>query len=109
MFRWARDKLKRRAGDRVKRAEDRIHVAPLTVANPGARQDSGQGGLAGNGMLTLTMLRCSDKVPPETRTVAGGEFAIGRAAENDWVLADPERYLSKRHCLLAYRSGGWQV
>jgi type VI secretion system FHA domain protein len=59
--------------------------------------------------LTLNMLRCPDAVPPQTRTVTGGEFAIGRGAENDWVLSDPQRVLSKQHCLLAYRSGGWQI
>jgi len=59
--------------------------------------------------LTLTILRCPDAVPPQTRTLTGGEFAIGRGAENDWVLPDPERSLSRRHCALAYRSGGWQV
>jgi type VI secretion system FHA domain protein len=59
--------------------------------------------------LTLTMLRCPDAVPPQTRTVAGGEFSIGRGADNDWVLPDPERSLSRRHCVLAYRSGGWQI
>ncbi len=59
--------------------------------------------------LTLTMLRCPDTVPPQTCTVAGSEFSIGRGAANDWVLPDPERFLSNRHCLLAYRSGGWQI
>jgi type VI secretion system protein ImpI len=59
--------------------------------------------------LTLTMLRCPDSVAPETRTLGGGEFSIGRGPENDWVLADPERHLSKRHCIVAYRSGAWQV
>lgn len=59
--------------------------------------------------LTLSILRCPDTMPPQTRTVAGGEFAIGRGPENDWVLADPERVISKRHCVLAYRSDGWQV
>ena len=59
--------------------------------------------------LTLTMLRCPDAVAPETRAVGGGEFSIGRGPENDWVLADPDRHLSKRHCVLAYRSGAWQV
>ncbi len=59
--------------------------------------------------LTLSMLRCPDTVPPQTRTVTGGEFSIGRGAANDWVLPDPERFLSGRHCLLAYRSGGWQI
>jgi type VI secretion system FHA domain protein len=59
--------------------------------------------------LTLSMLRCPAAVPPQTRTIEGGEFSIGRGAENDWVLPDPERSLSRRHCALAYRSGGWQV
>jgi type VI secretion system FHA domain protein len=59
--------------------------------------------------LTLAMLRCPDNVAPETRTVSGGEFSIGRGPENDWVLADPERGLSKRHCVLGFRGGGWQI
>jgi type VI secretion system protein ImpI/type VI secretion system protein len=59
--------------------------------------------------LTLAMLRCPDNVAPETRSVAGGEFSIGRGPENDWVLPDPERGLSKQHCLFAFRAGGWQV
>ncbi|MCW3473906.1 type VI secretion system-associated FHA domain protein TagH [Limobrevibacterium gyesilva] len=59
--------------------------------------------------LTLNVLRCPDAVPPETRTVRGGEFSIGRGADNDWVLPDPERHLSKRHCMLAFRSGQWQL
>jgi type VI secretion system protein ImpI/type VI secretion system protein len=63
----------------------------------------------GSMSLTLSMLRCPDHVAPETRTIAGGEFSIGRGPDNDWVLPDPERGLSKRHCVLAFRSGGWQL
>lgn len=59
--------------------------------------------------LTLSVLRCPDDVAPETRTLHGGEFSIGRGTDNDWVLVDPERHLSKRHCLLAFRSGTWQL
>jgi type VI secretion system protein ImpI len=59
--------------------------------------------------LTLTVLRCPDRVAPETRQIEGGELSIGRAPDNDWVLADPQRDLSKHHCVLAYRSGGWQI
>jgi len=59
--------------------------------------------------LTLTVLRCPDKVPPQTRHADGGEFSIGRGSENDWVLPDPDRHLSKRHCVLAFRSGYWQL
>jgi predicted component of type VI protein secretion system len=57
----------------------------------------------------LTILRYPDAVPPQTRAPMGGEFSIGRGAENDWVLPDPERVLSKQHRLLACRSGGWQI
>lgn len=59
--------------------------------------------------LTLSILRCPDSVPPETRQIAGGELSIGRGPENDWVLPDPDRVLSKRHCLVAFRHGGWQI
>lgn len=59
--------------------------------------------------LTLTMLRCPDAVYPETREVTGGELRIGRGPDNDWVLADPERHLSKRHCIVAFHMGGWAV
>jgi type VI secretion system FHA domain protein len=59
--------------------------------------------------LTFTVLRCPDSVPPETRTVSGGEFTVGRGPGVDWVLPDPERLLSKRHFAVAYRGGSWQI
>jgi type VI secretion system protein ImpI/type VI secretion system protein len=59
--------------------------------------------------LTLTVLRCPDKVAPQTKRITGGEFSVGRGSENDWVLPDPERHLSKRHCVLAFRAGYWRV
>ncbi len=57
----------------------------------------------------MTVLRCPDAVAPETRNVAGGEFAVGRGPGVDWVLPDPERLLSKRHFAVAYRGGAWQL
>ncbi|MBW8724266.1 MAG: type VI secretion system-associated FHA domain protein TagH [Inquilinus limosus] len=60
-------------------------------------------------MLTLSILRCPDGVPPETRQVGGGEFTIGRGTECNWVLPDPERVLSKRHCVVAFDGAAWQV
>lgn len=59
--------------------------------------------------LTLNILRCPEGVAPESRQVSGGEFSIGRAQGNDWVLPDPDRHLSKRHCVLAFRDGAWQL
>jgi type VI secretion system protein len=39
--------------------------------------------------------------------VHGGR--IGRAADNDWVLPDPERYMSGHHALVDYRGGSWYL
>jgi type VI secretion system protein ImpI/type VI secretion system protein len=59
--------------------------------------------------LTLSILRCPDGVPPETRQVSGGEFTIGRGTECNWVLPDPQRVLSKRHCAVAFDGKVWRV
>jgi type VI secretion system FHA domain protein len=39
--------------------------------------------------------------------VHGGK--IGRAGSNDWVLPDPERFLSGHHAAVEHRSGQWYV
>src|SRR3954453_7522089 len=41
------------------------------------------------------------------RRLTSGRLSIGRLPDNDWVLPDPERLLSKHHCLIEHRSGGW--
>lgn len=59
--------------------------------------------------LTLTMIRCPDTVVPEQRRVPGGDYIIGRGADANWVLPDPDRLLSKHHCVVEFRGGGWQL
>jgi type VI secretion system FHA domain protein len=59
--------------------------------------------------LTLSVLRCPDAVPPETKRISGGEFRIGRGPDNDWIMPDPDRMLSKKHCVVAFRNGGWAI
>lgn len=59
--------------------------------------------------LILTVIRCPDTVVPEQRRVPGGDYVIGRGADANWVLPDPDRLLSKHHCVLEFRGGGWQV
>jgi type VI secretion system protein ImpI/type VI secretion system protein len=59
--------------------------------------------------LTLSILRCPDSAVPETRQVSGGDYRIGRGPDNDWVLPDPTRVLSKHHCVIEFRGGFWQV
>lgn len=59
--------------------------------------------------LILTMLRCPDGVPPETRRLEAGALNIGRSPESDWVLPDPDRVLSKRHCIVSLQRDDWEV
>jgi type VI secretion system protein len=37
--------------------------------------------------------------------VTGGR--IGRAQDNDWILPDPDRYVSSHHCKVSFRAGQW--
>lgn len=39
--------------------------------------------------------------------VGGGSF--GRASDNDWVLPDPQRYLSGHHGRIHFRQGAWYL
>ena len=59
--------------------------------------------------LTLTVLRCPPAVTPETRSLTGGEFTVGRGPGVDWVLSDVNQLVSRRHCTVAFRSGAWLV
>jgi type VI secretion system FHA domain protein len=59
--------------------------------------------------LKLVMIRCPDNVAPERREVRGGEFSIGRGKDSQWVVVDPDRHLSKKHCQFVYGVGEWEV
>jgi type VI secretion system protein len=39
--------------------------------------------------------------------VTGGK--IGRAQDNDWILPDPDRYVSSHHCKVEFRAGQWML
>ena len=39
------------------------------------------------------------------RTLSEGETAIGRDPEADWVIPDPTKTLSRRHCVIALQGG----
>jgi type VI secretion system protein len=38
-----------------------------------------------------------------------GVFAIGRGAGNTWVLPDPEKHVSSRHCIIEDREGQYSI
>ncbi|HET8996866.1 MAG TPA: type VI secretion system-associated FHA domain protein TagH, partial [Acetobacteraceae bacterium] len=54
-------------------------------------------------VLTLTGPRGSGD--HDTRTLRNGTLSIGRGPGNDWVLPDPERHLSKAHCMIVGAGG----
>ncbi|MEJ1976174.1 MAG: FHA domain-containing protein [Acetobacteraceae bacterium] len=83
--------------------------ATLPAAAPGACRQAPDDDGSTEMTLTLSILRCPDGVPPETRRVTGGELSIGRGPQSDWVLPDPDRVLSKRHCVVTFLNNTWQV
>ena len=34
---------------------------------------------------------------------------IGRSLENDWILPDPDRFISGRHATIDYQSGSYYI
>lgn len=42
---------------------------------------------------------------PATRLMTQSTLSIGRGERNDWVLADPDRHLSKTHCVISEENG----
>ncbi|MFY1665667.1 type VI secretion system-associated FHA domain protein TagH [Pseudomonas sp. Pseu.R1] len=43
------------------------------------------------------------------KSLDNGVMAIGRSQENDWVLPDPERLVSSRHCVIQYKDGRYYL
>jgi type VI secretion system protein len=54
-------------------------------------------------ILTLNPVRGQGQ--RATRSLDRGTLSIGRGADNDWVLPDPDRHLSKTHCVVSIENG----
>ncbi len=61
--------------------------------------------------ITLTVLRCPDRVAPETRRLDGGELIMGRGPGAAWILPDASErpQMSRRHCTVFYQGGAWKI
>lgn len=60
-------------------------------------------------VLVLSVVRCPDHALPEQRQLRGGECVLGRGPQADWQFDDRDRVISKKHCVIEYASGGWQL
>ena len=60
--------------------------------------------------LTLKLMN-SGSIPGDTSLVEmiNGVVTIGRGEDNDLSLPDPERALSKRHCVVEERNGDYLI
>ncbi|MFZ1325143.1 MAG: type VI secretion system-associated FHA domain protein TagH [Candidatus Contendobacter sp.] len=57
--------------------------------------------------LTITSFQRLSPGQESTRILEHGSLMIGRAAQNDWILQDPERILSSNHCAIHCKGGGY--
>lgn len=59
--------------------------------------------------ILLSVIRCPEGTAPSTWRSGGADVLVGRDQGCDWVLPDPERHLSKRHCVIEFRGGAWHL
>lgn len=59
--------------------------------------------------LTITSYHKITPGQVPEKTLGTGVMAIGRSQENDWVLPDPERLVSSRHCVIQYKDGRYYI
>ncbi len=57
--------------------------------------------------LTITSYQRLSPDQETTKILDRGSINFGRAPQNDWVLQDPERILSKLHGTVQYRDGAY--
>jgi type VI secretion system protein len=61
--------------------------------------------------ITLTVTLCGGSPPLQPMSVTFDEQggSIGRRQENDWVLPDPERFISGRHALITFSNDAFHL
>jgi type VI secretion system protein len=55
--------------------------------------------------ITLRLAGGGLSGPSQTKLLTSGTLSIGRGPGNDWVLPDPDRHLSKTHCVISIENG----
>ena len=64
----------------------------------------------GRGMsLLMTLIKAPRPQPVRQMRLEEGELVIGRSAEADWRIDDPDQYVSRAHCTVSARDGVFSV
>ncbi|MCP4942444.1 MAG: FHA domain-containing protein, partial [Planctomycetaceae bacterium] len=66
---------------------------------------------ATNKTLELRVTRAAGETPAEPMAATFGPEggSLGRRQENDWVLPDPERFISGQHALISFSDGQFYI
>lgn len=59
--------------------------------------------------LRLVIEHSPHPQPQPERQLLGGDLSIGRGADCDWQIDDPDMYVSRRHCIVTMRDGRFSV
>jgi type VI secretion system protein len=59
--------------------------------------------------LTITSFQRLSPGQETTKILDRGSLSIGRAAQTDWILQDPERILSGNHCTIHHQEGDYYL
>ena len=61
--------------------------------------------------LLITLVKAPDSIVTSVSSMVfdGHGGTMGRGEENNWVLEDPELYLSSLHCEISYESGQYFI
>jgi type VI secretion system FHA domain protein len=61
--------------------------------------------------LTLSLINHDPRAMPSesAKSVNGGSLRIGRGRDNDWILPDPDRHISKSHCQIDFAGDGYTL
>ncbi|MEX0975703.1 MAG: type VI secretion system-associated FHA domain protein TagH [Woeseia sp.] len=59
--------------------------------------------------LTITSTHKELVGEDQVREFAGTGGTIGRSLENDWILPDPDRFISGKHATVDFRRGAWYL
>lgn len=55
--------------------------------------------------LRLVIEHSPHPQPQPERQLLGGDLSIGRGADCDWQIDDPDMFVSRRHCIVSLRDG----
>jgi hypothetical protein len=93
----------------AKRQARSLSDLALVAAHPVLAPDMPRAGSRPQQRLTLVVIRSPGAAQRESHLVTGSRYSVGRDPDNDLVLRDAGTKISRRHFVVGYRDGNWQL